>query len=111
MCFVSESREQAYIYAISSAGVMHALTKSCAKGRMEQCGCDSGVRTRETDREFMWGGCSHNVQFGEKFTKEFVDVGENTLKDSGLMNLWNNNAGRRVRLDFKLVWIRQGVNP
>ena len=95
-CLLPETREKAYIYSISSAGVMHSVTKACAKGQLNICSCDIGVRQRDTKGEFMWGGCSHNVNFGDKFTGEFVDSNENPLIEEGLMNLWNNNAGRRV---------------
>ena len=44
----------------------------------------------------MWGGCSHNVKFGEKFAKQFVDSKEKPDLEDGLMNLWNNGAGRKV---------------
>ena len=53
----------------------------------------------------MWGGCSHNVAFGDKFTREFVDSNEDHLKDEGLMNLWNNNAGRKVSICWGLIYI------
>ena len=94
--YFTDSREKAYIYAISSAGVMHAITKSCSRGDLNICGCDTKVRSRDTQGKFMWGGCSENVRFGFKFTREFVDFNENRKVATGLMNLWNNNAGRNV---------------
>ena len=94
--FFSESREKAYIYAISSAGVMHAVTKACAKGDLHICSCDKRVRSQDTGDDFLWGGCSHNVKFGEKFAREFLDSKENSDVETGLMNLWNNGAGRKV---------------
>ena len=97
MCVVAETREKAYIYAVSSAGVMHAVTRACARGTLDICGCDMHVRTRrEPDAAFVWGGCSQNVNFGGVFTREFVDSNENRRRLDGLMNLWNNAAGRKV---------------
>ena len=93
-----ESRETAYIYAISSAGVMYSVTRACAKGQLEGCGCDDSVRRKETDGKFEWGGCSENLRYGGKFAEEFVDTEEETAEkeDFGMMNLWNNRAGRLV---------------
>jgi len=49
---------------------------------------------------FQWAGCSDNVAYGSAFSKSFVDARERRSKgrDSGraLMNLHNNNAGRKV---------------
>ena len=38
-----------------------------------------------------------DITFGEKFSKEFVDAREDDQQAEGLMNLHNNEAGRRVR--------------
>ena len=92
----ADSREKAYIYSISSAGVMHAITKACSRGELDICSCDTKTPRRKTG-DFRWGGCSDNVQFGYKFTSEFVDSNENPFQAPGLMNLWNNDAGRKVR--------------
>jgi len=37
-----------------------------------------------------------DISFGEKFSKEFVDAREDSQHAEGLMNLHNNEAGRRV---------------
>ena len=37
-----------------------------------------------------------DITFGEKFSKEFVDAREDNQQAEGLMNLHNNEAGRRV---------------
>ena len=49
-------------------------------------------------RDWEWGGCSDNIGFGFKFSREFVDTGERgrTLREK--MNLHNNEAGRAVSL-------------
>lgn len=47
-------------------------------------------------RDWEWGGCSDNIGFGFKFSRDFVDTGERgrTLREK--MNLHNNEAGRLV---------------
>lgn len=96
--FLSEIREKAYIYAISSAGIMYSITRSCAKGELDNCGCDMNVRRKDTKGQFEWGGCSENTKYGAKFSRKFVDTKESTTKTAtSLMNLWNNEAGRKVK--------------
>lgn len=96
--FLSEIREKAYIYAISSAGIMYSITRSCAKGELDNCGCDMKVRRKDTQGQFEWGGCSENTKYGAKFSRKFVDTKESTTKSAtSLMNLWNNEAGRKVK--------------
>lgn len=34
------TRETSFVHAISAAGVMHALTKNCSMGDLDNCGCD-----------------------------------------------------------------------
>lgn len=75
---------------------MHSVTRGCASGELTQCSCDANVRHTKTKGEYEWGGCSDNVQYGAKFSKEFVDSENMKFSDEGLMNLWNNEAGRRV---------------
>ena len=49
-------------------------------------------------RDWEWGGCSDNAQFGYKFSREFVDVIERGRDLRYMMNLHNNEAGRMVRI-------------
>lgn len=93
---LSEIREKAYIYAISSAGIMYSITRSCAKGELDNCGCDMKVRKKDTKGQFEWGGCSENTKYGAKFSRKFVDTKESTKSATAMMNLWNNEAGRKV---------------
>lgn len=101
------SREAAFVYAISSAGVVFAITRACSQGELKMCNCDPHKRGRASDErgEFDWGGCSDNINYGIKFAKAFVDAKEQTVKDArALMNLHNNRCGRMVRLcTFKII--------
>lgn len=91
-----KSREAAYLNAISAASVAYAVTRACSKGELaEWCGCDNKIRQRKTTK-WKWGGCSDDIRYGERFSKEFLDVKEDANKDIGLMNLHNNEAGRRA---------------
>lgn len=96
---LSGSREAAFVYAISSAGVVYALTRACSQGELKTCNCDPHKRGRSSDDrgEFDWGGCSDNINYGIKFAKAFIDAKERTVRDArALMNLHNNRCGRTV---------------
>lgn len=95
------SREAAFVYAISSAGVVYAITRACSQGELKSCNCDGQKRGRSSDAtgSFDWGGCSDNINYGIKFAKAFVDAREKMMKDArALMNLHNNRCGRMVSI-------------
>ncbi|XP_061815800.2 protein Wnt-7b-like [Nerophis lumbriciformis] len=91
------SREAAFTYAITAAGVAHAVTTACSQGNLSQCGCDrdkQGYHDRE--QGWKWGGCSADVKYGVEFSRRFVDAREIKKNARRLMNLHNNEAGRKV---------------
>ncbi|XP_011698397.1 PREDICTED: protein Wnt-4a-like [Wasmannia auropunctata] len=51
------SREAAFIYAVSAAGVAYSVTRACSRGELTDCSCDNRVRTRHQNN-WQWGGCS-----------------------------------------------------
>ncbi|KAG8188969.1 hypothetical protein JTE90_010061 [Oedothorax gibbosus] len=105
------SREKAYIYAISAAGVAYSVTRACSKGELAECRCDEQVRKRDNGGRWKWGGCSDDIKFGARFSKDFVDSGENQQAPEGLMNVHNNEAGRRgLRSKMELVCKCHGVS-
>lgn len=89
-------RETAFIYAITSAGVTHSLSRACREGLVSTCNCDY-KRRRPSGLHWEWGGCSDNIDFGAKFSKQFVDATEKGKDLRYIMNLHNNEAGRTVR--------------
>lgn len=99
LCVLAGSREAAFVYAISSAGMVHTLTRACSQGELDSCSCDPGKKGSSHDAKgpFDWGGCSDHVDHAIKFTQAFVDAKEKKERDArALMNLHNNRAGRRV---------------
>lgn len=99
----SGTREASFVHALSSAGVAHAVTRACSSGRLTQCGCDRTV-SGPSDQGFEWSGCSDNIAFGIAFAKTFVDAREKRKRKNNknigrqLMNIHNNQAGRKVSL-------------
>lgn len=91
------SREAAFTYAISSAGVAYAVTAACARGNISACGCAPGPKPRElAPSGWKWGGCSVDVNYGVRFARKFMDAREFEGDERSLMNLHNNKAGRKV---------------
>ncbi|MBN3275531.1 WNT5B protein, partial [Polyodon spathula] len=105
------SRETAFTYAVSAAGVVNAISRACREGELSTCGCSRAARPKDLPRDWLWGGCGDNVDYGYRFAKEFVDARErekNYPKGSEehartLMNLQNNEAGRQFREPFDVA--------
>ncbi|XP_037760810.1 protein Wnt-5a isoform X1 [Chelonia mydas] len=98
------SRETAFTYAVSAAGVVNAMSRACREGELSSCGCSRAARPKDLPRDWLWGGCGDNIEYGYRFAKEFVDARERErIYQKGsyesariLMNLHNNEAGRRT---------------
>jgi protein wnt-7b len=95
------SRETAFLYAITSSGVVHSLAQACSAGNLTNCSCDRSKRSINTADGWKWGGCSDNVRYAINFAKQFVDAPEKAAfrknRDlQAIMNLHNNHAGRLV---------------
>nr|XP_057930833.1 ankyrin repeat, SAM and basic leucine zipper domain-containing protein 1-like isoform X2 [Doryrhamphus excisus] len=93
------NREVAFIYAISSAGVVYTVARACSRGELDSCSCDPNKTGswRDSKGTFAWGGCSDHVEHATRFSQAFVDAKERKERDArALMNLHNNRAGRKA---------------
>lgn len=97
--FIAGSKEAAFTYAVIAAGVAHAVTAACTQGSLSGCGCDKEKQGFYNKEEgWKWGGCSADVHYGLGFSKMFVDAREIKQNARTLMNLHNNEVGRKVCL-------------
>ena len=92
---VSACRETAFLYAMTSASVTHHVSRACAEGSVRSCSCGYNGR-QSSGPDWQWGGCSDNIQFGYRFSRRFVDASERGMDMRYMMNIHNNEAGRRV---------------
>ncbi|XP_028163748.1 protein Wnt-7b-like [Ostrinia furnacalis] len=93
---VAATREAAFTYAITAAGVTHALSEACARGDLPACACAANRRRFSGAAEqFEYGGCGE-ASFGARFARRFLDARELEADARAAMNLHNNRVGRKV---------------
>ncbi|KAB7507018.1 Protein Wnt-16, partial [Armadillidium nasatum] len=66
------SKETAFIYAVTSAGVVHAVTQACSSGNLTDCSCDMSKQGMTTPEGWKWGGCRYAEAIGD-FLKDRYD--------------------------------------
>ncbi|KAJ4936780.1 hypothetical protein JOQ06_001366 [Pogonophryne albipinna] len=87
-------KETAFLYAISSAGLTHAMAKACSAGRMERCTCDEAPDL-ENRKAWQWGGCGDNIKYANKFVRDFL--GKRSNKDlRARVDMHNTNVGIKI---------------
>ncbi|NXJ16059.1 WNT16 protein, partial [Odontophorus gujanensis] len=96
------TKESAFVYAVTAAGLVHAVTRSCSAGNVTECSCDTKLQGGGSASEgWHWGGCSDDIHYGMAFSRSFLDAPIRNVtgkSSSGLlaMNLHNNEAGRQA---------------
>lgn len=79
-------------------------------GRLISCGCDQhgneNIAIATKDSQWKWGGCSHNVEYGMEFSKQFLDTREKAGDIQSTVNLHNNQAGRLVSATLSFLVVK-----
>lgn len=92
---MSAFKETAFLLAVSSAALTHALARACSSGRMERCTCDEspGIQHREA---WQWGVCGDNLKYSTKFLKKFLGQKKVSKDLRAQVDAQNINVGIRV---------------
>uniref|UniRef100_A0A0N4TAQ8 Protein Wnt n=1 Tax=Brugia pahangi TaxID=6280 RepID=A0A0N4TAQ8_BRUPA len=72
--YFSGTKEQAYVYALSSAALTHHVAKACVSGDLPYCPCGLNSPTASADASYKWKGCSDNVLYGQRVSREWADA-------------------------------------
>ena len=117
---MSGTKETAFVHAVTSAGVVHAVTTACSAGNLTDCTCDmhpggrGGVGPSPTGHVpgvpgglgndgWRWGGCSDNVMYGVWFTMVFVDAAERLKVGPRTAHFSVVRGGRAVSDEIKAL--------
>uniref|UniRef100_A0AAF5RU95 Protein Wnt n=2 Tax=Wuchereria bancrofti TaxID=6293 RepID=A0AAF5RU95_WUCBA len=72
--YKSDLTKQAYVYALSSAALTHHVAKACVSGDLPYCPCGLNSPTASADASYKWKGCSDNVLYGQRVSREWADA-------------------------------------
>eukprot|EP00794_Sanderia_malayensis_P007405 gene7405-8225_t len=108
------SRETAFVHSIIAAGTFHAISRACMETKLTSyCHCSREPRPTGLKKAHLWSGCGDNLPYGYKFSKMFLDSKEELGANQQiskiariLMNLHNNEAGRRAIMEKSFVQCR-----
>jgi hypothetical protein len=94
---LSGFKETAFLYAISSAGLVHAFARACSSGTLDRCTCG---KTKSKNMEtWKLGGCGDNIKFGTRFSRRFLKARDTDSKSEDFrakVDEHNTNVGLRV---------------
>lgn len=76
------TKEQAFLYALASGAIVQKIAKACSQGKLQFCQCGPGgnliIKNENnelpTDENYRWQGCSDNVEYGKRVSKEWADA-------------------------------------
>jgi len=90
-----DTRETAYVEAITSAGMVYSIARACSREQIEQCSCDATDRPAPANNSFQWGGCGDNLQHGYNYARKF-EASTIGSDHSSILRNHNSEAGRLV---------------
>ncbi|XP_064098279.1 protein Wnt-8a-like [Macrobrachium nipponense] len=90
------TREQAFVNAITSAGITYAITRSCSQGILEDCACSSR-QFGAVDAVFTWERCSDDVTYADSVTAKFFRSKMKRDEDASRAQVfWHNHRAGRI---------------
>ncbi|BFZ15444.1 hypothetical protein BsWGS_18483 [Bradybaena similaris] len=93
-------KETAFLFAISSAGLVHEIARACAEGLIPKCTCDES-KDLDNAETWRWGGCGDNIRFGSRFTHKFLQLTKRSEMDiKAKVDTHNSHVGIRVVKDL-----------
>ena len=90
-------KETGFLYAISSAGLVHTVARACSRGQTDRCTCDESVNQLENREAWMWGGCGDNMKYAQKFTRRFLRARKLGRDLRAKVDKHNSKLGIKVR--------------
>ncbi|XP_067932481.1 protein Wnt-10a-like [Watersipora subatra] len=93
-------RETGFTHAITAAGILHQVATSCALGKISSCSCVSTLGM-DSESEFNWNGCSHDLGFGAKYSRRFLQQRDKDKSIQSMMQAHNSKLGRKAVIDQK----------
>ena len=84
------------MYAVTSASLTHSFARACAMGLLQRCTCDTSRKPKLPNNQWKWGGCGDNFQFGQKFTKKFLNARRYDEDLRAKLDMHNSNVGIKV---------------
>uniref|UniRef100_A0A3Q2YK85 Protein Wnt n=1 Tax=Hippocampus comes TaxID=109280 RepID=A0A3Q2YK85_HIPCM len=117
-------RESAFSLALLAAGVAHSVASACSLGKLGGCGSESKRRRNDdklrlklmqlqlqtlqktdeltsSQETWEWRGCNHDLRFGERFSREWLDSLGSPRDIHARMRIHNNRVGRQVTDNMK----------
>ncbi|CAF1449123.1 unnamed protein product [Adineta steineri] len=84
------NRETALTHAMFSAGITYAISRACKQGFLKSCSCSRATRPKNLPRDWSWGGCGDNIDYGYRFSRDFVDTPEKEIDSTAMYNSFIN---------------------
>ncbi|KAG5681206.1 hypothetical protein PVAND_010662 [Polypedilum vanderplanki] len=107
------SPEMAFVYAMASAAVTSFIARACRDGQLASCGCSRSARPKQLHEDWTWGGCGDDLEFGYKFSQNFIDIREKERKRGarGLISKIPEHLGNDTAADNTTITSTTTMSP